>query len=142
MHATADMSKEDYYEKVKEFFKIKGLKYDDDFSDDEKKAIIDDNCVNQIGPTILSKKYNTLVFVITRIVQKEGWSVTPDDLSVYPDFPKKSDDISNDEYQEIIKKYWKTKKNRKDLERKREKAKLAKIAKNEAAIQEELGIDC
>ena len=135
------MSKEDYYEKVKEFFKIKGLKYDDDFSDDEKKAIIDDNCVNQIGPTILSKKYNTLVFVITRIVQKEGWSVTPDDLSVYPDFPKKSDDISNDEYQEIIKKYWKTKKNRKDLERKREKAKLAKIAKNEAAIQEELGID-
>lgn len=135
------MSKEDYYEKVKEFFKIKGLKYDDDFSDDEKKAIIDDNCINQIGPTILSKKYNTLVFVITRIVQKEGWSVTPDDLSVYPDFPKKSDDISNDEYQEVIKKYWKTKKNRKDLERKREKAKLAKIAKNEAAIQEELGID-
>ena len=133
MYSTADMSKEDYYEKVKEFFKIKGLKYDDDFSDDEKKAIIDDNCVNQIGPTILSKKYNTLVFVITRIVQKEGWSVTPDDLSVYPDFPKKSDDISNDEYQEIIKKYWKTKKNRKDLERKREKAKLAKIAKNEAS---------
>ena len=38
---TEDMSKEDYFEKVKAFFKEKELNIDEDFSEDQKKAIIE-----------------------------------------------------------------------------------------------------
>jgi len=131
---TDDMSKEEHQEAVKEYFKLKGLKDFEDFDDDEKKMIVDECTVNLIGPTILSKKYNTMTFVITKFVRNAGLSVTPDDLSMYPDFPKKSDDMSQEEYQIIIKKYWKSKKNRRELERK----KAAKLAAKSAppSVQE------
>merc|ERR1711874_296036 len=93
--------------------KDKGLRHNSDFSEDEKKAIIEECCVNMIGPTELSKKYNTLHTVISCFVRDAGLHVTPDDLSKHADFPKKSDDMSQEEYQKIIKKYWKNNKDKK-----------------------------
>merc|ERR1712048_1411050 len=47
-HKTDDMSIDDHYEAVKKYYKLKGLKYIDDFSDDEKRAIIEDATVEMI----------------------------------------------------------------------------------------------
>merc|ERR1711874_386294 len=114
-------------EAKKNFFKLNGYKHIDDFSDDERKAIIQDSIVNLMGKEKLSQKYNTFPFVITRIVRMAGLSVTPDDLSKYPDYPKKSDDMSQDEYKKVLKKYWKSKENKKAEEKAKEKKKAADV---------------
>ena len=67
-----------------------------------------------------------MVTVISCFVRDAGLSVTPDDLSKYPDFPKKSDDMSQEDYQTVIKKYWKNRKNKREAERKKEKKKKRK----------------
>merc|ERR1711874_534254 len=127
-----DISEEDFQEAMNAFFKDKGLKHNSDFSDDEKKAIIEECCVDLIGPTTLSKKYNTLVTVVSCFVRDAGLSVTPDDLSKYPDFPKKSANMTQEAYYIVIKKYWKNRKNKREAERKKEKKKKRK----HRAIQE------
>jgi len=120
---TDDMSKEDYEKAKKNFFKLKGYKHIDDFSADERKAIVEDSAVNLMGKEKLSQKYNTFAFVITRIVRMAGLTVTPDNLSRFPDYPKKSDDMSQEEYKTVIKKYWKSKKNKNEKENAKEKKK-------------------
>merc|ERR1712080_225562 len=123
-----DMSKEDYQEAKKNFLKLKGYKLIDDFSADEREAIVEDCTVNLIGPKKLSQKYNTLAFVITRIVQIAGLPVTPDNLSKFPDYPLKSDDMSQEEYKTVIKKYWKAKKNKRAKKIKEKKQKANKVS--------------
>jgi len=125
---TAEMTKEDHQEELKKFFKLKGLRHGSDFSDDEKNAVIEECTVHLIGPTELSKKYNTLVTVISTIVRDAKLSVTPDDMSKHPDFPKKYENMTQDEYQLVIKKYWKNKKSKRDFERKQTKRLQAEIA--------------
>ena len=96
---TDDMSKEDYVEAVKDYFKLKGLKHFQDFSEDEKKAIVEDNTIHLIGPKALCEKYKTMPFVVTSSVRAAGLSVTPDDLSAYPDFPKRTVSQTDEEFQ-------------------------------------------
>ena len=105
-----DMSDEDYHDAIKEYFKLKGLKHHDDFNEDDKKSIIEDCTVNLIGPKALSLKHNTMVYVIRCFVRAEGLLTTPDDLSQYPGYPKKSEDMSLKDYQKEIKKFWNTRK--------------------------------
>merc|ERR1739838_675259 len=100
------------------YFQLKDLKHNDDFSDDEKNAIIEDCTVNMIGPKALSQKYNTMVYVIRTLVTSKGLKVTPDDLSKYPNYPRKSDDMSQEDYQAILKKYF-------EKEKKKEKKKVS-----------------
>ena len=95
---------------IKEYFKLKGLKHHDDFNEDDKKSIIEDCTVNLIGPKALSLKHNTMVYVIRCFVRAEGLLTTPDDLSQYPGYPKKSEDMSLKDYQKEIKKFWNTRK--------------------------------
>ena len=132
---TDDMSIWDHQEAIKKYFQLKGLKHNDDYSEDEKNAIIEDCTVNMIGPKALSQKYNTMVYVIRTLVTSKGWKVTPDDLSKYPNYPKKSDDMSQEEYQAILRKYHeKAKKDRqKDRykEKRREKKKVAEECSGE-----------
>ena len=46
---TEDMSIWDFQDQIKKYFQLKDLKHNDDFSDDEKNAIIEDCTVNMIG---------------------------------------------------------------------------------------------
>ena len=66
---TTDYSSiEDYDEAVKKYFKSKGFRHADDFSDDEKNAIVEDCAINLISPNVLSRKYNTMPYVICNFV--------------------------------------------------------------------------
>ena len=76
-----------------------GLKHNDEFSDEEKKALVEENSIQLIGPTKLSEKYNTLPIVITSFVREAGFAVTPDDLSKFPDFPRRTVSQTDEEYQ-------------------------------------------
>ena len=106
-------STEDYNKAVKNFFEVKGFKHIDNFSEDEKKEIVEDCVMNLIGPKTLCQKHNTLTHVICTFVREKGYQVPPEDLSNHPDFPKKSDDISDDDYKTILKKYWKDRRKQK-----------------------------
>ena len=97
-------STEDFEEALKTFYKDKGLKHFDEFSEDEKKEIVEDCVMNLIGPKTLCQKHNTLTHVICTFVREKGYQVPPEDLSNHPDFPKKSDDISNEDYKAVLKK--------------------------------------
>ena len=92
-------SEEEFQEGIDNYYKENGLKKQDDFSDDEKKSVVEDCTVNLIGPKVLSQKYKTTIFVIRRIVSKTGLSITPDDLSLYPDFPKKTEEMTEEQFQ-------------------------------------------
>ena len=97
----------------------------DSFSEDEKRAIVEECTVNLIEPRVLSEKYNTTVFAIRHFVYEKGMKLPPEDLSRYPDFPKKSEEMSAEEYQDILKKYWKARKKRLHREnKKKEKTEL------------------
>ena len=88
------------------------MKHIDEFGDDEKKAIIEEATVDMVGAVKLSEKYSTMVSVVRTIVHKAGFFLAPDDLSKYPDFPVKPDEMSVDDYQKILKKYLKRQKNK------------------------------
>merc|ERR1711935_570921 len=103
---TEDMSIWEFQDEIKKYFQLKDLKHTDDFSDDEKNAIIEDCTVKMIGPKALSKKHNTMVYVIRAFVSSKGLKATPDDLSKFPDYPKRSADMSQQKYQAILKKYF------------------------------------
>ena len=98
------MSEEDYQILIKKYYQENGLRLPEEFTEDEKKAIIEDNSVNLIGPKKLSIKYKTSIFAIRRFVHERGLNLAPEDLSKFPDFPKKSADMSQEEYQEAINK--------------------------------------
>ena len=106
-------SLENFNKAVKTFFEVKGFKHIDDFSEEEKKEIVEDCVMNLIGPKTLSQKHNTLTHVICTFVREKGYQVPPEDLSNHPDFPKKSDDVSDDDYKTILKKYWKDRRKQK-----------------------------
>ena len=126
------MSFENFHEAVKEYLKIKGLKDHADFSDVDKEAIVEDCIIHFIDLKVLSQKYNTMTCIIKSFVQEAGLRLprvtTPDDLLKYPDYPKKSDEMSKEEYYKIIKKYWNTKR--------REKYNEKKQAARELKVQE------
>merc|ERR1712200_285236 len=98
--------------------------------------------VNLIGPKKLSEKYITIPSVIARIVKKAGFPLTPDFLSKYPDLPKKSEDMSDEEFQKVMKKYWneqkkkKHKEKREKVKQREEKKKLLKETTSEAMENE------
>ena len=50
---TEDMSIWDFQDQIKKYFQLKDLKHNDDFSDDEKNAIIEDCTVNMIGSLMM-----------------------------------------------------------------------------------------
>merc|ERR1711874_855928 len=57
------------------------------------------------------QKHNTMACIIWSFVREEGFvQVTPDDLSEYPDYPRKPDDMSKEDYYAILKQYWNKKK--------------------------------
>ena len=97
-----NMPEEEYQILIKKYYEENGLRLPEDFSEDEKKAIIEDNSVNIIGPKVLSQKYKTTIFTIRRFVQEKGLNLAPEDLSKFPDFPKKSANMTQEEYQEAI----------------------------------------
>jgi len=108
---TENMTEEEYQVLIKKHYEENGLRLPEDFTEDEKKSIIEDNCVNLIGPKRLSQKYKTSIFAIRKFVwQEKGLNLAPEDLSKFPDFPRKSGNMSRGEYQEIVNKYWKHKK--------------------------------
>merc|ERR1712062_456612 len=100
-------SQEEFEEKTKEFYEELGLRSPLDFTEEEKNTIVEDCTVKFIDPKVLSEKYNTSVVAIRTFVHDKGMKLAPEDLSRYPDFPKKSDDMSPEQYQDAIKKYWK-----------------------------------
>lgn len=70
---------------------------------------------------------------------KAGFPITPDNLGSYPFLPKKTDDISDEEYQAEMKKYWNDQKKKKNKQRKEKKqASKAKKIENKPSpdIQE------
>ena len=73
---------------MREYFKAKGLKHIEDFSKNEIKFMIEENTMNLIGPLKLSQKFNTMPFVVNHFVRNAGLTITPDDLSLYPNLPK------------------------------------------------------
>ena len=103
-------SKEEYNNAVKKHFKLKGLNHRDDFSENEKKTIVEDCTIRLMGTKLLSQKYNTLPCVISYLVHRAKSSVTPNDLSKFPDFPKQSEGMSDREYQKSVNKYFKYRK--------------------------------
>merc|ERR1712109_203878 len=147
---TDNMSQEEYQKVLKNYFNQNNLKHRDDFSVEEKKEIVRECTVNLIGPKKLSEKYKTIPSVIARIVKKAGFPITPDFLSKYPDLPKKSEDMSDEEFQKVMKKYWNEQKKKKHKE-KREKVKqreekkkqlketTSKAMENESALQSDQG---
>jgi len=100
------VSKQELDKKIEEYYRIYGLKQLKDFREDEKKAMNEEGSVKLIGPKVLSKKYNTTIFVVRSIATEAGLPSAPDDLSKFPDFPKKSENMSNEEFQKTVKKYW------------------------------------
>ena len=83
--------------------------------------------IDLIGPKKLSQKYKTAPHFITRIVRKAGFSITPDHLGKYPDIPKKSDDMSDEEYQKVMKKYWNDQRKKQAKKMKKEKKERKKM---------------
>merc|ERR1712083_58018 len=81
-----------------------------DFSDDEKKSVIEEISQKPCDINTLSKNYETSKKVIIQIVREAGFPRIPDDLSKHPDFPKKSDKMSNEDYKIAMKKYWELRK--------------------------------
>ena len=47
-----------------------------------------------------------MAYVIQRFVENAGLNVTPDDLSKYPDYPRKSDEITEEEHQVGCAEWW------------------------------------
>ena len=147
---TDNMSQEEYQKVLKNYFNQNNLKHRDDFSVEEKKEIVRECTVNLIGPKKLSEKYKTIASVIARIVKKAGFPITPDFLSKYPDLPKKSEDMSDEEFQKVMKKYWNEQKKKKHKE-KREKVKqreekkkqlkdtTSKAMENKSALESDQG---
>ena len=147
---TENMSQEEYQKVLKNYFNQNNLKHRDDFSVEEKKEIVRECTVNLIGPKKLSEKYKTIPSVIARIVKKAGFPITPDFLSKYPDLPKKSEDMSDEEFQKVMKKYWNEQKKKKHKE-KREKVKqreekkkqlkdtTSKAMENKSALESDQG---
>merc|ERR1712096_401974 len=84
--------------------KEQGVKCIDEFTEEEKKEIVDECTDKLIGATVLGEKYNTLPPVIRYFVRIAGLTATPDDLSQFPDYPKKSENMSKEEFQENIQK--------------------------------------
>merc|ERR1719225_1647234 len=78
----------------------------DEFTDNEKMAIVEAVAVNFISYDVLSQKYNTMPHVIKHFVRSNGFKLPPKDLSEFPDFPRKSNDMSLEEYKKITRKYW------------------------------------
>ena len=94
----SNMSVEEYQIGFKKYYEENGLRLPEDFSENEKKALIEDNVVNLIGPKVLSQKYKTTFFTIRSLVEEKGLNIVPDDMSMFhPDYPKKSDDTSHEE---------------------------------------------
>ena len=67
-------SQEEFQEKINKYYEQNGLRKQEDFSEDEKKSIIEKCTVKLIGPKVLSQQYKTSVFVIRRIVSVTGKS--------------------------------------------------------------------
>merc|ERR1712241_927938 len=106
--------------------------------EDEKKIIVEEYAQKLCGPKLLSKKYNTSKNVINIFVREAGLPHIPDDLSSYPNFPRKSEDVSQDEFMIVIKKYWENEKKTKKLEKQKKKEiMLEKPEKTENMSQEE-----
>ena len=72
-----NVSNEEYERRIEEYYGNYGLRQQKDFSEDEKKSVIDDSTIELIGPRALSKKYNTSTFVIRRIVLEAGLALAP-----------------------------------------------------------------
>jgi len=113
-------TKEEFDQAVKNYFKLKGLKHIDEFSDDEKREVCQDNSVNMIGPVKLSQKHKTMVSVIRKIIDQGGLYVIPDDMSKHPDFPKRSAIKSHEEFQMEVKRYWSRQKSLKQKKKDKE----------------------
>ena len=96
---TDKLSENEYQDKVKEFFKLKGFNHNNDFSDEQKNTLVEDNTIRLIGPMVLCQEYNTMIHVVKYFIRDSGFIVVPDDFSKYPDIPEKTDDISNEDYQ-------------------------------------------
>merc|ERR1719189_3526463 len=60
-----------------------------------------------------------MIHVICYICREMGFSAAPNELSEYPDYPRKSDDMTIEEYQKITKKYWKSRVTKLKQEKKR-----------------------
>ena len=99
-------SKEEQLIAAKKFFKDKGMKHISEFNDDEKSAIVTKSVVNFVNKEVLSQKYNTMPHVIGHFVHGMGFRYPPKDMSEYPDWPRKSNEMSLDEYRKVIRKYW------------------------------------
>ena len=52
---------EEYQESQKKYYETHGLRKSEDFSEDEKKAIVEECTVNLVDPKVLAKKYHTTV---------------------------------------------------------------------------------
>merc|ERR1712156_761686 len=89
----------------------------------EKEAIVEDCIIHFIDLKVLSQKYNTMTCIIKSFIQEAGLRLprvtTPDDLLKYPDYPKKSDEMSKEEYYKIITKFWNTKRRQNFKEKKK-----------------------
>ena len=72
-----------------------------DFSKDEVKNIVEDSILKKINQKELSEKYETSVFYIRAILEKEGFFQIPKDWTK-SDLPLQPENISNEEYLKTI----------------------------------------
>merc|ERR1712083_402297 len=99
-----NMSKEDFHNAILEYLKSKGFRQRDDFSDVEKAAIVEECMVNLTDIKVLSQKYNTMTCIIKGFVQDVGFrDSSATYLAQFPDYPKKTDEMSLQEYYKIVK---------------------------------------
>ena len=103
-------TEKEYDKKVEKYYEKHDLKQMKDFSEDEKNAVIEDGTLKLMGPKKLSEKYKSSIWVVKNIIQKAGFPSTPDELSRFPDFPVRTQSMSDGDFQETVKKYWKNKK--------------------------------
>ena len=89
-------SEEEFKVSVDKFYQENDLRNPKDFTEEEKKSIVEDITVNSIAPQVLTEKYKTTVMAIRHFVHEKGLKMINPDSSwgkyfskKYKSFPRK-----------------------------------------------------
>jgi len=97
-----------YYQHLTDSETKMDVKNGSEFQDVEKK-IVEDCLVKRYHKIKIAKTYNKSVQEIGNILKNAGFSQIPKNWSKHPNFPKKMDGMSPEEYCKTVEAYWKRK---------------------------------
>ena len=72
---------EEFKESVDKYYQENDLRNPKDFTDEEKKTIVEDITVNSIAPQVLTEKYKTTIFALRHFVHEKGLKMINPDSS-------------------------------------------------------------